>query len=118
MINISKEKYITTVNSIKKYRDIEDKIDKASKSTIRLWEINEINIMIESIIEILKECTNDYIDSKDVTSNIEYFIYELDFGRNYEPGMVKDSGKNISMRNAEDLWRYLLRLDKEGNKDA
>lgn len=41
--------------------------------------------------------------------DIEYFMWELDFGRKWKPGMVTYKGKDIKMKTAADLWRDLTR---------
>lgn len=43
-------------------------------------------------------------------TDIEYFIFDLEFGENYKPGMVKDSeGNEINFSSAEKLYDWLLR---------
>lgn len=77
-----------------------------------------------------KYCDNAYFDQPDcsigllrtlskmfTTSNastgcvwIEYFVCELDFGRDYVKGLVKDKdGNEIMLRNAEDLYDLLVK---------
>lgn len=39
---------------------------------------------------------------------IGYFCYELDFGKNWAPGMITDiNGKDISLATVDDLWDLL-----------
>ena len=41
--------------------------------------------------------------------DIDYFLYDLACGRDWEPGDVVDSkGNDIKMANAEDLWNYII----------
>ena len=41
---------------------------------------------------------------------ISYFIYELDFGKNYKDGMVEDeNGNYIPMGTAEELYDFLIK---------
>lgn len=77
-----------------------------------------------------KYCDNGYLDQPDcsigllstlskmfTTSNdsdgcvwIEYFVHELDFGRDYKNGLVQDeNGNDIILRNAEDLYDLLVK---------
>ena len=45
---------------------------------------------------------------KDAVENIDYYIYELDYGRKYEPGMITDeNGHDIDLSSAEKLYDYL-----------
>ena len=45
---------------------------------------------------------------KDAVENIDYFIYELDYGRKYEPGMITDkNGADNDFSTAEKLYDYM-----------
>lgn len=76
-----------------------------------------------------KYCDNGYLDQPDcsvgllhtlskmfTTNNdsdgcvwIEYFVCELDFGRDYVKGLIQDKdGNEIMLRNAEDLYDLLI----------
>lgn len=57
----------------------------------------------ETLIDVLSEAFND----KD--EDISYFIYELDFGKDWKPGTITtDNGEDIKMQTAEDLYDYLV----------
>ena len=47
---------------------------------------------------------------KDESEWIEYFIYELDFGKDYKKGCVTFEGKNVKLKTFEDLWNILDRV--------
>ncbi|MCD8212184.1 MAG: hypothetical protein LUC17_04075 [Oscillospiraceae bacterium] len=48
----------------------------------------------------------------DYDNAIEYFCYELAFGKKYEEGSIVDTdGKEISLATASDLYDYLCSLD-------
>lgn len=56
------------------------------------------------LIHLLKLAFQDEEDSW-----IEYFIYELEFGRNYTDGCAKMAdGSHIKLYNASDLYDFLL----------
>lgn len=39
---------------------------------------------------------------------IDYFIYELEFGKEYKPGMILDENDNeINLSSIEDLYKFL-----------
>ena len=45
---------------------------------------------------------------EDQGEDISYFIYELDYGRDYEEGCITDQdGNNIDFSTAEKLYDYL-----------
>ena len=54
------------------------------------------------LIELLEKVTND------TDHWIPYFCYEVDFGREWQPGDTEDEdGNSIPMRTIEDLWEAL-----------
>lgn len=51
-----------------------------------------------------------FCDDKEDISNIEYFVYELDFGKKYQDGMIKDGeGNYIKMSTVADLYAVLMK---------
>lgn len=62
------------------------------------------HILTNQLIEILKIAMTD-------TENdwIGYWIYELDYGKEYTEGCVTDNGVNIPLRTASDLWDMLIK---------
>lgn len=40
--------------------------------------------------------------------NISYFVYELDYGREYREGCVSDKNGNIDISTPEKLYDYLM----------
>lgn len=66
----------------------------------------------ETVIDLLEFIFND----KDQWIN--YWIFELDFGKNYEDGYVKDEhGEVIALKTAEDLYDLLVRNMKESKEE-
>lgn len=49
-----------------------------------------------------------YQSEEEWYTDIEYFIYELDYGRNWEPGKVTQDGEDIDISDAEKLYNYLM----------
>ena len=55
------------------------------------------------VVFLLRKLLNDAFE------DIEYFIYELDYGRKYEPGMITDNfGQDIDFSSAEKVYEYLI----------
>lgn len=67
-------------------------------------------------------CTETVIDLLEFIFNdknqwINYWIFELDFGKNYEDGDAKDAdGSNIPLKTVEDLYDLLVRNMKENGE--
>ncbi len=38
---------------------------------------------------------------------LDYYCFELDFGRKWRPGMVTVNGSYVKLQTPEDLWSYL-----------
>lgn len=104
---MTKELFITTLNSIKKQIEI----DKKNSSMLQeMFPDDSIycgynnSELFNSLNLILKE------QMKDDDDWIDYFMYELDFGKKYRKGMVKESdGTIIDLSNAERLYEFLIK---------
>lgn len=56
--------------------------------------------LVDALSTMFMDCENRWI---------EYWLYELDFGRSYVPGMVKDSdGNETPLATASDLYDLLV----------
>lgn len=100
---ISKKDFISFINKLKEYQDIEENLSKISQGAIQLFEIDSLSNMITLFVQILEKEFN----SKD--DWIDYYIWELDFGKDYKPGIIKDkSGKDIQLKTPEDLYNLLI----------
>ena len=63
-----------------------------------------------AMVELLVAATSEKYDTED---DIYYFIYDLDCGREWKPGMVTDEdGNDIKMGTIRDLYDYIV---KENN---
>lgn len=109
---ISKEKFVEIINRLKNYKELQDKIDELFKDNIDNREndfINAASICIghESVVvELLENMFN--------SDMISYWIYELDYGKNYKNGYVLDGvGNIIDLSTAEKLYEYLIKETEE-----
>lgn len=100
--NITEERFCELVDSIKNYWSYLNKIEEALG----------ISILEGPAIDIVGDVTDFLVNAiygePMVFDNITYFMWELDFGENWEPGMVLgENGEDIPLRNAHDLWNLL-----------
>ena len=59
--------------------------------------------LIDDVVALLSAATED----KDEW--ISYYLFELDCGKKYEDGMIKNAdGSNIKLRTIQDLWNLLV----------
>lgn len=101
-MGITKELFIECVEALQKQSEIDEKCNKAF-DIILPYDFTSgysNDTLSNMIIKMLKELTGDEFD-------IEYFIYEIDYGREYKKGCVTDEGKNINISTSEKLWKYL-----------
>ena len=99
---------VEIIERLKNYNDLQDKIDDLFKSNIDNKEMDFMNagsicIGHESVVvELLENMFN--------TDMISYWIYELDYGKEYKDGYVQDGeGNNIDISTAEKLYDYLIK---------
>ena len=104
---MNKELFVSTFNSIKKQLEI----DRKNSSILQeMFPDDSIycgynnSELFNALNKILKESMKDEYDW------IGYFMYELDFGKKYRKGMVKESdGSIIDLSNAERLYEFLIK---------
>ena len=111
---ISKKEFVEIIERLKNYNDLQDKIDDLFKNNIDNKEMDFINagsicIGHESVVVYLLERMFD-------TDMISYFIYELDYGEEYEEGCVLDENMQVvDLSTPEKLYDYLVQdIESEG----
>lgn len=66
----------------------------------------------ESVIDLLEFIFDDK------NHWISYWVWELEFGKRYEDGKIKDeNGEDIPLRSVEDLYDLLIRNMKESKEE-
>lgn len=111
-MNISKEDFVETINKLQECWDRENKIHDALEACDIYFEDNSADYLYSTTIHLLELLTND--PANDIYgSDISYFCWELNFGREYKPGMITDNeGKDIDFSSAEKLYDYLAGREK------
>lgn len=104
---MNKELFIETIEQLR----LQDELDRQvsfylGKVFPNAFEANLLpdnHFLRDQIIKLLEVEMGDVKDKW-----IDYFICELDFGREFEMGMVKDKdGSNIDLSDAGKLWEFL-----------
>lgn len=102
------EEFVSIIDRLREASDLVDKVDelfRISRENIENDFCNAAGLQISHesvVVKLLKKLMHDKHEW------IDYFIYELDYGRNYEPGMIKEAdGTNIDLSSAEALYGYL-----------
>lgn len=101
----TKDMFIKAIHEIEKQYNHDRKCSDAFKVILpNDYTSNYDNHWLQNqLIEILQIAMND--NHKD--SWIEYYMWELDFGRKWKKDSVKVKGKNFKLQNAYDLWDLL-----------
>lgn len=104
---IRKELFIECMDTFKEYSDYENKL---ADLDINIWEREEIQDLISSFLRLLAYCCKDEYTDKRYPNNIEYFIYDCEFGKKAnEYTITEEDGTEIHLTNSEALWNYLVK---------
>ena len=92
------EKYI---NHIREHIELIAELNEACRKREENNTSFGYSILTDDIIEMLE------IIFKDKFQWIEYWAYELNFGKNYKDGCCSDKNGIIKLQTCEDLWKVL-----------
>ena len=113
---INKEKFVEIMNRLKNYNDLQEKINELFKGYIDNRENDFCNagsicIGHESVVVSILE---DMFE----TDLISWWIYELDYGKEYSPGALLIDDKEIDVSTVDKLYDVMIEdLKKKGNKE-
>ena len=101
---LNKELFFKTLNTIEKHNTLTDEfctiLEKMSPACYcDAFIYNEYE-------ELVLEHLSQHFDI-DEMETIKYFIYDLHFGKDYEPGCFSSGGKEIDLSSVEKLYEYL-----------
>lgn len=107
---INKEKFIKIIESLKETDDLVTNVNqqlKGSRESKISNGMNAASLMIcheDIVVDLLQDIFND----KDI---INYWLYELNYGRKYKKGCItKPNGKIIDISNSGKLYDYLKKV--------
>ncbi len=105
---MEKELFIETIEAIKKQSEHDVKCSEAFQIIFHDTHVGlyDNHLLNNQLVKLLQVAMND--EHKD--SWIEYYIYELDFGKNYRPGCATDKDGDIDLSDAGGLWEYLEKI--------
>ena len=109
---MTKEKFVEIINEIQKLHKYEEDL-YALNRRYKNYEVDfQFPTLEDTVVRLLEEVFQCRVDEY-VGSDISYFIYELEFGQEWEPGMIIDeSGNDIDLSTAEKLYDYLIEKHK------
>lgn len=119
---ISKEEFCKYISILKKQDEKEDLITKAFRQVDEEADVAFISLYSSeraAILDLLNVVMDTEINPQ-IGSDIEYFCYDLDFGKVYESGKkdwIKDENDEIiDLSTAEKLYDYLVEEHFRHNK--
>lgn len=111
---MTKENFCKIINKLKTASDVQNQVNEIyrnSRENIDNDFMNAAALQInhESIVvELLKEIMHDKGD------DISYFVYGLDYGREWTPDSIICDGESIDISTPERLYDYLVK-EMDGN---
>ena len=90
--------FIETIEALEEQRRIDQKCHEAFTVILPNDYVSgyDNSILFKQLIKLIDK--DDWVD---------YFVWELDFGKNYEEGMIKIHGETFELRTAKDLFKLI-----------
>lgn len=107
-VPLTKQEFVEILNRLREATELVDKVEELFRSSRENLECDFCNgaglqISHEGIVVKLLEKL-----MQDSFGNISYFIYELDYGREYHEGCVSDKNGNVDIGTPEKLYDFLM----------
>lgn len=105
---MTKEKFVGIINEIKNIHEYEDSLCELNhRFNLDIeYQLPTLEDTVVTLLEEIMHCTTDDIAGSDIS----YFIYDLNFGEEWEPGMIIDKdGNDVDYSTAEKLYDYLVK---------
>lgn len=111
---ISKEKFCEIIRKMQKM----DEFIKKTNDLIReLHDVVDTDFYQADILCMgYKEIGVELLEMMFSTDDLSYFIYELDYGKNYEPGSITLDGKELVMDSPESFYDTMVELSKKADR--
>lgn len=104
---MTKEKFCEIIDEIKRLHEYESELYAVNRKYNYDADIS-FPTLEGTVISLLEEIFN--CPETEVGTDISYFVYELDFGKDWEPGMITDKdGNDVDHSTAEKLYDWLIK---------
>lgn len=108
---IAKKLFIECMDALKNYSDYEHKL---SELNVNIFERDEVSDLIVAFLKLLSYTCHDVQDDKRFPNDIEYFVYDCDFGRKSDEYPIEyDDGTIVHLTDVNTLWDYLVEWHPE-----
>ena len=103
-MRFTKDEFIEAIETLKEMIEKENKICEVFECGFE-WVGDKWISEYYHLISKMCELEEDPLFGTD----LDYFCWELDFGRKWEEGIIKDEdGNDIRLKTSEDLWNYIM----------
>lgn len=114
-VPLTKPEFVDILDRLREATELVDKVEELFRNSRDNLECDFCNgaglqISHEGIVVNLLEKL-----MWDIFGNISYFIYELDYGREYQEGCVSDKNGNIDISTPGKLYDFLMAENGAGN---
>ncbi len=107
-VPLMKQEFVEILDRLREATELVDKVEELfrdSRDNLECDFCNGAGLQISHegiVVNLLEKLMRDSV------GNISYFIYELDYGREYQEGCVSDNNGNIDISTPEKLYDYLM----------
>lgn len=100
-MQIQRDQFIRAINRVRDANDFDIEVNDLSSHLNTGVQVNTCSLGVV-LTDILSAAMDDKYD------DIGYFCWELDFGREYKEGMVKDEdGNSVDLSSPDKLYDYI-----------
>lgn len=99
------DEFIKAMETFQQMYEKEDQISEVMHLEVE-WPGSEWIWNYYELIRVMCDINPDTYD------DLDYFVFELNFGKKYEPGDYMVDGKEIPLATLEDLWNALTNEQK------
>jgi len=109
-MGIEKKLFVETINILKEQLEHDNKCVEAFNTILPSDYVvgYDNGRLYDQLIKILQQLTDDQSEN----GLIEYFIWELDFGKKYKKGCLKIHNKDVDISTPEKLYETLKKYNK------
>ena len=107
IIILSKETFVNSLNKVR------DNIDRESRVSEVLYREGIGDVLLISCVDTVLDILEELFEHNNLSKGlIDYFCWEIDFGRDYKPGCLTYQGDDVDISSAEKLYDFLILSDK------
>jgi hypothetical protein len=102
---ITEKLFKQSVQSIIDLEKTSHELYKTTDGAINLLEVSSLASLVDTFERLIEYCVEDVEDSK-IGSELSYFLYELDGGKNWTPESFEVEEEPVDISSVDKLWEY------------